>query len=178
MMSELRRVICLAPSLAISLLSIYAINSIEIFLISILIFVITLKFSADSTRTREINKEFIGALIILFLILFPMLLSWESLFIRNEICPIPSFGIYPQHLRNEGNTYNLFDLGYAENPEDSRGYYRKLRELRDEVAAENIPNIEMTELSMGMSDDYEVAVEEGATLVRVGSAIFGARDYA
>ncbi len=64
---------------------------------------------------------------------------------------------------------------YAESPEDSRSYYRKLRELRDDVAAENIPNIEMSELSMGMSGDYEVAVEEGATLVRVGSAIFGKR---
>ena len=66
---------------------------------------------------------------------------------------------------------------YAENPEDSRGYYQKLRELRDSLSAENIPNIEMKELSMGMSGDYEVAVEEGATLVRVGSAIFGARDH-
>ena len=66
---------------------------------------------------------------------------------------------------------------YADDPEDSRSYYKKLRELRDEVAAENIPNVHMNELSMGMSGDYEVAVEEGATLVRVGSAIFGERDY-
>lgn len=66
---------------------------------------------------------------------------------------------------------------YAANPEDSRGYYKDLRTLRDDIASKNIPNVDMTELSMGMSGDYEVAVEEGATLVRVGSAIFGKRDY-
>lgn len=66
---------------------------------------------------------------------------------------------------------------YAENPDDSRVYYEKLRKIRDCVAGENIPGVEMKELSMGMSGDYEVAVEEGATLVRVGSSIFGARDY-
>ena len=66
---------------------------------------------------------------------------------------------------------------YAANPEDSRGHYKDLRTLRDDIASKNIPNADMTELSMGMSGDYEVAVEEGATLVRVGSAIFGKRDY-
>lgn len=66
---------------------------------------------------------------------------------------------------------------YAANPEESRGYYKDLKALRDDIVAQNIPNVEMTELSMGMSGDYEVAVEEGATLVRVGSAIFGKRDY-
>ena len=66
---------------------------------------------------------------------------------------------------------------YAENPEESRIYYKDLGTLLGSIAAQNIPNIDMTELSMGMSGDYEVAVEEGATLVRVGSAIFGARDY-
>jgi len=66
---------------------------------------------------------------------------------------------------------------YTMNPEESRGYYKDLRALRDGIATQNIPNVDMTELSMGMSGDYEVAVEEGATLVRVGSAIFGARDY-
>ncbi|MDT8318544.1 MAG: YggS family pyridoxal phosphate-dependent enzyme [bacterium] len=66
---------------------------------------------------------------------------------------------------------------YAENPEESRGYYKALRALRESIAAQNIPDVDMSELSMGMSGDYEVAVEEGATLVRVGSAIFGKRDY-
>lgn len=59
--------------------------------------------------------------------------------------------------------------------ESARPYFIKIRELAQAVAAKAIPGIMMDELSMGMSNDYAVAVEEGATLVRVGSAIFGAR---
>lgn len=59
--------------------------------------------------------------------------------------------------------------------EQARPYFRRLRELRDTIAAKGIASVEMNELSMGMSHDYEVAIEEGATLVRVGTAIFGAR---
>jgi pyridoxal phosphate enzyme (YggS family) len=64
---------------------------------------------------------------------------------------------------------------YSENPEDSRPHYRRLRELAEAVNEENIPGTSMEVLSMGMSGDFEVAIEEGATLVRVGTAIFGAR---
>lgn len=64
---------------------------------------------------------------------------------------------------------------YSEDPEDSRSYFRKLRELSAEIAGHGFPRISMTELSMGMSGDFEVAIEEGATLVRVGTAIFGER---
>lgn len=64
---------------------------------------------------------------------------------------------------------------YSENPEDSRPYFKKLKELSSILYRENIPTVSMTELSMGMSGDFEVAIEEGATLVRVGTAIFGAR---
>jgi pyridoxal phosphate enzyme (YggS family) len=64
---------------------------------------------------------------------------------------------------------------YSEDPEDSRPFFRKLRELGETIKKENIPNVSMNELSMGMSGDFEVAVEEGATLVRVGTAIFGGR---
>jgi hypothetical protein len=60
-------------------------------------------------------------------------------------------------------------------PEEVRPYFRSLKELAASIAKENIPNVSMQELSMGMSNDFEVAVEEGATMVRVGSAIFGAR---
>lgn len=66
---------------------------------------------------------------------------------------------------------------FSDNPEDSRPYYKRLKEIKDNIQAMNITNVEMTHLSMGMSGDFEVAVEEGATLVRVGSAIFGKRDY-
>lgn len=61
-------------------------------------------------------------------------------------------------------------------PEQSRKHFAALRKLRDRMQAVNIENITMDELSMGMSNDFEVAIEEGATWVRVGSAIFGARD--
>jgi hypothetical protein len=64
---------------------------------------------------------------------------------------------------------------YSEIAEDSRPYFRKLRDLAAAIAWENIPNVSMQELSMGMSGDFEVAVEEGATMVRVGTAIFGER---
>ncbi len=64
---------------------------------------------------------------------------------------------------------------YSEDPEDSRPFFRKLRELAETVIKEDIPGVSMKELSMGMSNDFEVAVEEGATMVRVGTAIFGER---
>jgi pyridoxal phosphate enzyme (YggS family) len=64
---------------------------------------------------------------------------------------------------------------YSDNPEDARPVFRALRELRDELrAAHNDP---LPELSMGMSGDFVPAIEEGATLVRIGSSIFGARPY-
>jgi pyridoxal phosphate enzyme (YggS family) len=64
---------------------------------------------------------------------------------------------------------------YLAEPERVRPYFRALRELRERVVA-LVPDVEMTELSMGMSHDFGVAIEEGATLVRVGTAIFGERD--
>jgi len=62
-----------------------------------------------------------------------------------------------------------------EDPELARPYFRRLRELRDELAGRGVPAGMLRELSMGMSHDFEVAVEEGASVVRVGTAIFGAR---
>ena len=62
-----------------------------------------------------------------------------------------------------------------EQPEDSRPWFRQLRELRDALIADGVPADRLVDLSMGMSDDFEVAIEEGATIVRVGSAIFGSR---
>lgn len=64
---------------------------------------------------------------------------------------------------------------WFDDPEDARPYFVTLRELRDRIIEENIPNVEMRELSMGMSGDYLVAVEEGATIVRIGTSIFGER---
>jgi PLP dependent protein len=64
---------------------------------------------------------------------------------------------------------------YSEDPEGSRPYFRQLREMRDRLAALALPEVGMGTLSMGMSHDFEVAIEEGATCVRVGTAIFGER---
>ena len=66
----------------------------------------------------------------------------------------------------------------TDNPETNRIYFSKLRQLSIDIISENIDNVNMCELSMGMSGDFEVAIEEGATIVRVGSAIFGERHYA
>jgi len=64
---------------------------------------------------------------------------------------------------------------FLEEAEEVRPYFRRLRELAEEVSALEIGNIDMRHLSMGMSHDFEVAIEEGATLVRIGTAIFGPR---
>lgn len=63
----------------------------------------------------------------------------------------------------------------TDDPQDARPYFRKLRELRDAIAARKLTSVAMDELSMGMSHDFEVAIEEGSTCVRVGTAIFGQR---
>jgi hypothetical protein len=64
---------------------------------------------------------------------------------------------------------------FTEDPDGARPYFRKLRALRDTIAARKLANVAMDQLSMGMSHDFEVAIEEGSTCVRVGTAIFGER---
>ncbi len=66
---------------------------------------------------------------------------------------------------------------YVANPEDNREYFKEMHQLCVDLKSKNIDNTDMVLLSMGMTNDYEVAVEEGATHVRVGTAIFGERDY-
>ncbi len=65
---------------------------------------------------------------------------------------------------------------YTEDPEGARPYFRRLREKREQIAGRILPGICMDVLSMGMSHDFEVAIEEGSTCVRVGTAIFGERE--
>lgn len=66
---------------------------------------------------------------------------------------------------------------FTDDPESNRVYFKGLRELKDSINAMNIPNVNMDTLSMGMTGDYQVAIEEGATFVRVGTGIFGERNY-
>ena len=67
---------------------------------------------------------------------------------------------------------------FFDDPEAARPYFRELKRLAGLIEAEGIPGVGMKELSMGMSGDFEAAIQEGATLVRVGTAIFGERQYA
>jgi hypothetical protein len=64
---------------------------------------------------------------------------------------------------------------YFDNPEKARPFFRELRHLRDEIRDRGIANISLDELSMGMTGDFEAAIAEGATLVRIGTALFGSR---
>ena len=66
---------------------------------------------------------------------------------------------------------------FAENPEKNRSVFADLRKLSVDITEKNIDNVNVSILSMGMTNDYEVAIEEGATMVRVGTGIFGARNY-
>ena len=66
---------------------------------------------------------------------------------------------------------------YTENAEENRGHFRNLKQLSVDIKSKNIDNVSMEVLSMGMTGDYEVAIEEGATMIRVGTGIFGNREY-
>ena len=76
------------------------------------------------------------------------------------------------HLRVEGF---MSVPPYREDPEEVRPYFRKLRLLQEKLGEIRSPRLELRELSMGMSHDYKVAIEEGATIVRIGTALFGPR---
>ncbi len=81
--------------------------------------------------------------------------------------------VFP-HIRVEG----LMTIApFTDNPEENRPYFRKLNKLCVDIRQKNIDNVSMCELSMGMTGDYEVAIEEGTTMVRVGTGIFGERIY-
>ena len=97
------------------------------------------------------------------------------------------FGIKPENAENFIMHISEFDnirvkglmtvAPYTEIPEENRKYFRKLNKIMVDLNSKNIHNVSMNVLSMGMTGDYEVAIEEGATLVRVGTGIFGSRNY-
>ena len=66
---------------------------------------------------------------------------------------------------------------FVENPEENRSIFADLHQLSVDISNKNIDNVNVSILSMGMTNDYEIAIEEGATMVRVGTGIFGARNY-
>jgi pyridoxal phosphate enzyme (YggS family) len=83
---------------------------------------------------------------------------------------VPAVASLP-HVRVKG----LMAIPPPTEADRARVYFRRLREMAERIAELNLPSVAMDELSMGMSNDYVVAVEEGATLVRVGTALFGMR---
>lgn len=98
------------------------------------------------------------------------------------------FGVFPeetealirkiarlQHIEVQGL---MTSAPFVENPEENREYFSGMRDLLLDIKSKNIDNVHMKTLSMGMTNDFQVAIEEGATMVRVGTAIFGARNYA
>lgn len=91
----------------------------------------------------------------------------EALDLVKEISLLP-------HVRIQG----LMTIApYTDNPETNRAYFSKMKKLSVDIREKNIDNVNMNVLSMGMTGDYQVAIEEGATMVRVGTGIFGERNY-
>ncbi len=93
---------------------------------------------------------------------------------EEETCEFIEKISHFSHLQVEG----LMTIApFVENPEENRKYFEKLRKLYVDIKSKNIDNVNMCNLSMGMTGDYQVAIEEGATMVRVGTGIFGSRNY-
>lgn len=91
----------------------------------------------------------------------------EVLSTVEEIAAMP-------HIRIQG----LMTIApFVENPEENRTVFARLKKLSVDIAKKNIDNVSVNILSMGMTNDYQVAIEEGATMIRVGTGIFGERDY-
>ena len=94
---------------------------------------------------------------------------------KKEVLPLIEQIADFSHIRIKG----LMTIApYVDNAEENREIFRELKKLSVDIAAKNINNVTMSVLSMGMTGDYMVAVQEGATMVRVGTGIFGARNYA
>jgi hypothetical protein len=91
----------------------------------------------------------------------------EAIALVQEIASLP--GIHVKGL--------MTIAPFVEDPEENRSYFRKMKELSVDISNKNIDNVRMDILSMGMTGDYMVAIEEGATMVRVGTGIFGERQY-
>jgi len=93
----------------------------------------------------------------------------------NEVIPFIEQLMQFEHIKING----LMTVApYNENIEEIRWVFKSLKDLFNEIEEKNFENVEMKELSMGMSNDYKIAIEEGSTMVRVGTSIFGKRDYA
>ena len=138
---------------------------------------VNLIHSVDSLRLAEqIEKEFAKADEIANVLIEVNMANEESKFgitaqeteeLVRKIAKFP-------HIRIKG----LMTIApYTENPETNRMYFRNMKKISVDIKGKNIDNVSMGVLSMGMTGDYQVAIEEGATMVRVGTGIFGERNY-
>ena len=133
--------------------------------------------SVDSLKlAEEISKEALKKNVEVNILIEVNVAEEESKFgvsVEDTLLLIEEIAGYP-NIRIEG----LMTIApFVENPEDNRQIFRKLKQLSVDIDAKNINNVNVHILSMGMTNDYEVAIEEGATVVRVGTGIFGARNY-
>ncbi len=133
--------------------------------------------SVDSVRlAEEISKEAVKKNVAVDILVEVNVAKEES-----------KFGLYTEDVRQFVEQISklpginikglMTSAPFVDNPEDNRQYFKKFKDLSVDINAKNIDNVHMDFLSMGMTNDYVVAVEEGATHVRVGTAIFGHRDY-
>lgn len=133
--------------------------------------------SVDSLRlAEEISKEAVKKQVTVKILLEVNVAGEDSKFgaTCEEVCALAAMIAALPGISIQG----LMTIApYVENPEENRKYFRKLKQLSVDIMSKNIDNVCMNVLSMGMTGDYVVAVEEGATYVRVGTAIFGERDY-
>ena len=137
----------------------------------------TLIHSVDSVRlASEIEKEANKRGVIANILIQVNIAHEDTKFGINEdeiydlINEIKNF----EHIKIKG----LMTIApFVENPEENRIHFRNLYQLLLDIKSKNIDNIDMSILSMGMTNDYEIAIEEGATMVRVGTGIFGERNY-
>lgn len=134
--------------------------------------------SVDSTRlAMAIEQEAAKKDVIVPILIEVNVAEEESKFgmtLEEVSSFIESINSFP-HIRIKG----LMTIApYVEDPEDNREIFRSLKKLSVDIEAKNYNNVDMNVLSMGMTGDYQVAIEEGATMVRVGTGIFGERNYA
>ena len=133
--------------------------------------------SVDSLRLAQtIEQEAAKKDLVMPILLEVNVAEEESKFglTTNEVLPLLEKISIFSHIKVMG----LMTIApFVKNPEENREIFRTLKKLSVDINAKNINNVNMSVLSMGMTGDYQVAVQEGATMVRVGTGIFGERDY-